>query len=233
MHAGGDAVNRYAPWQRDVSLAVADRRRLAAELLNRAGAFPREGDAVLEVGCGSLGWLGEFMTWGVCETDLHGIERDQERASLAMRRFPAADLRIGDAASMPWTDSTFRLVVVSTVFSSILDSMTRRRMASEIVRVLAPSGALLWYDFAYDNPRNREVKGISRGEVRSLFSTLQGPIHRVTLAPPLARVVAPLSWTLASLLQGIPLLCTHLLAVLLKGPDEGHRHMEPAHRQVV
>jgi hypothetical protein len=45
---------------------------------------------------------------------------------------------------------------------------------------------------------------------------LQGKIRPVTLAPPLARLLAPNSWTLATFLEAIPLLRTHLMAVLIK-----------------
>jgi hypothetical protein len=97
-----------------------------------------------------------------------------------------------------------------------LDHDVRQLLADEIVRVLAPGGALLWYDFAYDNPANANVKGIKRAEVRRLFPSLRGRIKAVTLAPPLARLLAPRAWTLATLLEAIPLLRTHLMGVLIK-----------------
>jgi len=89
-------------------------------------------------------------------------------------------------------------------------------IADEIVRVLAPGGALLWYDFAYNNPRNPNVRGIGRAEIKKLFPELAGKIRTVTLAPPLTRLIAPRWWTLASFLEAIPPLRTHLIAVLIK-----------------
>ena len=89
-------------------------------------------------------------------------------------------------------------------------------IANEIVRVLAPGGALLWYDFAFDNPQNPHVRGISRSEITRRFPQLAGKIKSVTLAPPLARLIVPRSWTLATFLETIPFLRTHLLAVLIK-----------------
>jgi len=129
---------------------------------------------------------------------------------------PLADLRIGDATELPYPSNVFRLVIASTVFTSILDSNVRRLVADEISRVLAKGGALLWYDFAFNNPRNPHVRKVSRKELRSLFPLLTGKIRSVTLAPPLARLIAPWSLTLARLLELIPLLRTHLLAVLVK-----------------
>jgi hypothetical protein len=102
------------------------------------------------------------------------------------------------------------------VLSSILDQKVRRLVASEAVRVIAPGGVLLWYDFAYNNLRNPNVRKVDRSELKRLFPQLAGEIRSVTLAPPLARLVAPRSWLLAALLENVPVLRTHLLAVLKK-----------------
>ncbi len=91
-------------------------------------------------------------------------------------------------------------------------------MAREITRVLTPGGALLWYDFAVNNPRNPNVRKVGREELRALFPELRGRIRSATLAPPLTRMVAPRSWVAATLLEALPPLHTHLLAVLVKKP---------------
>jgi len=79
--------------------------------------------------------------------------------------------------------------------------------------VLGPGGVVLWYDFTL-NPRNRDTRGINRDELRVLFPGLRPRIRRVTLAPPLARLIAPRSWLAAELLERVPVLRTHLLATL-------------------
>jgi trans-aconitate methyltransferase len=135
--------NRYAAWQPDVVLSTRSRKRCAAELLRSMGVFPAAETACLEVGYGSLGWLGLLRDWGIRERCLHGIELDAERAAKARQVLPSADLRIGDACDMPWRDESFRLVIASTVFTSILDDGVRRLLSREIVRVLAPGGALV------------------------------------------------------------------------------------------
>lgn len=209
-------ADTYAPWQPAEVFMRAGRTRLALQMLRQAGAFPQAGDRCLEVGYGSLGWLATLITWGVREADLHGIEIDAYRAKKAQQALPLADLRVGNAATLPWEDDTFRLVVVSVTFTSILDDNVRRLVADEITRVLAPGGAVLWYDFAVNNPANSGVRKVSRRELRALFPRLRGQIRSVTLAPPLARLVAPRSWPLATLLETVPFLRTHLLAVLVK-----------------
>jgi len=206
----------YAPWQPAEQLAREERKRVAARLLRKRGSFPRADHRCLEVGCGTQGWLGELASWGVAQRNLHGIELDATRVEAARTCLPLADIRVGDATNMPWEDACFQLVIASTVFSSILDARVRELLAREIVRVLTSGGVLLWYDFAFNNPRNPHVRRVSRDEIRMLFPDLAGPIQSVTLAPPLARAIAPRSWIVATVLQAMPLLRTHLLAVLEK-----------------
>jgi len=206
----------YAPWEPAPIFMHTGRKRAASLLLLRAGLIPFNDDQCLEIGFGSMGWLPDLIMWGVRETDLHGIELNSERVDLVRQILPQADLRVGDAGSLPWDANMFRLVIASTVFTSILNNAVRRTVAREIVRVLAPGGALLWYDFAVNNPKNPQVRGVGRKELRELFPELRGEIKSVTLAPPLARFFAPRSWTIASLLEAIPVLRTHLLAVMVK-----------------
>lgn len=65
-----------------------------------------------------------------------------------------------------------------------------------------------------DNPRNPNVQRVTRRELATLFPTLHGPVCSVTLAPVLAREVAPRSWAVATLLEAVPFLRTPLVGVL-------------------
>jgi len=211
--------DRYSVWNPSQIFMLEGRRRSAIALLHRMNIFPKAGDACLEVGYGKLGWLAELIGWGLKETDLYGIELDDERAMVAKEALPSADLRVGDASVLPWPDGMFKLVIASTVFTSILDIRMRSDIAKEITRVLKPGGALLWYDFSFNNPRNPNVRGIGSRELRELFPMLHGPIMRVTLAPPLVRAIVPWSWVLAVMLEAIPLLRSHLMGVFVKSAN--------------
>jgi len=209
----------YAPWNPATILAASQRKRLAAMTMKRLGVFPVRGSQCLEVGCGVRGWLGELIDWGVREVDLHGIDLDAARIARGREALPAADLQVGDVTTLPWDDGTFALVVASTLFTSILDPRVRRAAAGEICRVIAPGGCLLWYDFAVNNPRNPDVRRVTRHELRELFPELHGPIRSCTLAPPLARRIVSerrWSWVVAAGLEAVGFLQTHLLAVLVK-----------------
>jgi hypothetical protein len=102
------------------------------------------------------------------------------------------------------------------VFSSLLDPATRAALAAAMWRWLAPGGAVLWYDFTIDNPRNPDVLGVPLAEVRTLFPQARITARRVTLAPPLARAVCRIHPRLYPLCNALPLLRTHVLAWIEK-----------------
>ena len=205
---------RYAPTAPAQLLLRQSRERAVLGLLRSAGMLPLAGRRVLDVGCGAGQWLADFETWGADRELLAGIDLLPERIDGARARLPQADLRRGDASTLPWEPGRFDVVLQSTVFSSILDPGMRAAVAAEMARVLAPSGVLLWNDFFADNPRNRAVRGVRRGELASLFPGFSLRLRRVTLAPPLARIVAPRSLLLATLLEELRVFDTHYVGVL-------------------
>lgn len=182
--------------------------------LERAGALPLAEKRILEVGCGRGQWLGVFEDFGATRGKLAGIDLDAGRVAEAKERYPGADLRSGDATKLPWPDASFDLVFQSTVFTSILDAGVRAAIASEMLRVLAPGGAVLWYDFRYDNPGNAAVRGIGAREIEQLFAGCRVQLESATLAPPIARRLVPLSWLAAAGLERLRVLNTHLFGVI-------------------
>ena len=182
--------------------------------LRVAGLAPLAGRRVLEIGCGTGRWFHLFDQFGAAPDAVAGIELGPGRAAAARAAHPSADVRLGDAAALPWPDGSFDLVFQCTVMTSILDPTVRRRVAAEMLRVLTPDGAILWLDFFYDNPRNAEVRGVRKREIAELFPTCSIVRRRVSLAPPLARRLVPWSWRLARLLETTTLLNTHYAAVI-------------------
>jgi hypothetical protein len=75
---------------------------------------------------------------------------------------------------------------------------------------------VLWYDFAYNNPRNPDVLGVPLREVRVLFSGGRIMARLITLAPPLARLVCPIHPALYSVFGVLPFLRTHWLCWIRK-----------------
>lgn len=209
--------DRYAIWNNASMQMVFSRERQAIKLLHHLKVFPNKDSKCLEVGYGSLGWLGTLIKWGVKEENLYGIELDEKRAAVAKEILPKANLYVGDGCKMPFESDFFDLVIVSTVFTSILEMKVKQALAEEIIRVMKNGGALLYYDFAFNNPSNKNVRGIRKKEIKALFcDLLQGKIKRVTLAPPICRIIAPVSFTMADILEKLPFLRTHYIAVLVK-----------------
>src|SRR5262249_23404663 len=57
-----------------------------------------------------------------------------------------------NAANLQFADESFDLVVLFECLCIMTDNATRTRMASEALRVLKPSGVILFYDFRYRRP---------------------------------------------------------------------------------
>lgn len=191
--------------------------RRCIRVLTRAGRLPLAGQRVADIGCGSGQWLVEFLRWGADCSRLAGIDLSETRIDNARRRLPLARLECGDAANLPWPDGSFDMVTQFTMFTSILSDAVRSRAAGEMMRVLKPGGVILWYDFCFDNPRNPDVRGIGEREVRALFPGCTVRTEKATLAPPLARRLVPVSWPAAILLEVVPLLRTHCVALIQPG----------------
>lgn len=208
--------SRYAPWQPAELFMRQGRERLATQLLREVGVFPERARPYLEIGVGTRGWIPTFLGWGVDSDDLFGIEIDPRRAEIASQAFPGCHIEVGDAQTLRWSSGFFRIVVLSTVLTSILDPETRQAVCWEADRVLHPGGAILIYDFRFNNPSNANVRKLTRRKIRSLFPDYRRVIRSATLAPPVARAVVPKSWTLATCLETLPFLRSHLVAVVVK-----------------
>jgi SAM-dependent methyltransferase len=204
-------------WNRPVNLfRHCQALRSCIRALAREGMFPLDGRSVADIGCGRGQWLAEFLQWGADGCSLCGIDLAEDRIQAARKRVASADLRLGDACRLPWTDAAFDLVTQFTLLTSVLDMGVKRQIASEMLRVLKLDGLILWYDFRCNNPRNPNVRGIDAKEIRSLFPGCVVKLKKLTLAPPVARRVVPLSWIAALVLEAVPLLRTHYLAVIRK-----------------
>lgn len=213
----GRSDTRYS-WFRDAHLfAIQERERKVLATLKRHGLSSLEEKAIVEIGCGTGFWLREFIKWGARPENITGLDLVQDRVNEAQRLCPAAvRIECGHTAGLALPSEGFDLVVQSTVFTSILEPTLKRQVASEMLRILKRDGVILWYDFHVDNPRNPDVRGVKKREIHQLFPGCRIELRRITLAPPLLRVLAPYSWLACYLLGQMPWLCTHYLGVIRK-----------------
>src|SRR4029077_15874475 len=153
-------------------MVLSERRRMVKNLLDRAGCVPLGERRVLEVGCGTGSELAWLLELGASPSRLAGVDLLPDRVAAARLAYPQLDFRQGNAEQLDLSDASIDLVMAFTVFSSILDGSMASNVAAEIQRVIRPGGALLWYDFRYDNPANRNVRGVGARRVRELFPRL-------------------------------------------------------------
>ena len=209
--------SRYSWFNPGHLFLMQERERHVLAWLGRNRCRPIESKKILEIGCGTGYWLREFLKWGARPENLIGVDLLAERLAEARKLCPPrTKLVCGSALTLAFPDSVFDLVLQSTVFTSILDPEARQRVAGEMLRVLRPDGLILWYDFHVNNPLNPDVKGVGKGEILQLFSGYSVLIQRITLAPPIARLLAGRFWLGCSLLEKIPWLCTHYLGAIRK-----------------
>ena len=219
-NAAGAGSDRYSPLQPDVWQTLQERQRALLGLFAQQGVKELGALRLTEVGCGSGGNLLELLRLGFAPERLQGIELLPERCAQARHALPSAiTIWQGDAADRaqaPVQAGSQDLVLQSTVFSSLLDDAFQQHLAHAMWRWLRPGGAVLWYDFTFDNPRNPDVRGVTLARVRALFPASRISHRRVTLAPPLARAVCRLHPSLYSAFNLLPLLRTHRLAWIEK-----------------
>jgi len=209
--------DRYSVFNPGNTLDSQELEREILALLNRENFNPSGENLILDVGCGTGGWIREFIKWGASPDHLVGIDLLPERIEKARKLCPQdVKLECGNAARLSFPNDSFDVVLQSTVFTSILDRSLQHAVAAEMLRVLKPNGFIIWYDFHWNNPRNADVRGIRGHEIRELFSGCQVRLHRVTLAPPIGRVVGRYSSLVYILLSRTKILCTHYLALIRK-----------------
>ncbi len=103
-----------------------------------------KGKDVLEVGCGAGGGA-HFMMREYQPRSLAGVDLVEANiaAAQAQEELPGLTFRLGDAAALPFPDSSFD-VVVNIESSHCYPSM--QRFLSEVKRVLRPGGLFLFAD---------------------------------------------------------------------------------------
>jgi hypothetical protein len=159
--------------------------------------------------------LRDLVRLGAAPSCMTGVDLLPERIARARELTPGARFEVADAQALPFPDQEFGLVLGFTLLSSVIDPGARARVASEMSRVCSRDGAIVLYDF-WVNPLNRDARPVRRREVSRLFPGWRADFRAVTLAPPLTRLLAPLpgGWLACTLLEVLPFLRTHYLAVL-------------------
>jgi ubiquinone/menaquinone biosynthesis C-methylase UbiE len=203
-----------ARWSPRNLLAVYYRHQVERALiaaLNEARIELR-GRTILDVGCGGGPHLRFFAELGAERPLLHGIDLVPDRIERGREMAPDIDLRVGDAAQLPFPDRSFDLVSQFTALCNLTDSETLRQAAAEMRRVLRPGGAIVSFDVARA-AAGAPYRAITLTDLQELFPDLtpvvvQPLFHRGT------ELVAGRVPELCGLLELLPLPKLNLLAIL-------------------
>lgn len=213
-HAGDRYRKRWAPGPGQ-RLMLDGRWAATAALLAR---FPidRARARVLDVGSSAGYEVPRFVDLGFRPESIVCLDLLRQSAAGGRRAHPTVSFVAADGAGLPFRDDQFDLVNQSVVASSAVDVAIRARIAEEMLRVATPGGLVLWYDVRYPSPLNPAIRPIPRRHLRRWFAGCRGEIASITLLPPLARLLAPYSVPLCRILERIPVLRSHYLAVFVK-----------------
>ncbi|MES2757185.1 MAG: class I SAM-dependent methyltransferase [Pseudomonadota bacterium] len=199
----GAAMTQYAWHRPEILQQLAARARTLAPLLAGALGTDLSTARMLDVGCGTGAFLRQLIAWGADPAKLIGTEFLADRLEHA-RRHTAAGVHWHLGGLDCAASGSLDLAAAETVFSSILDADLRRALAADMWRAVKPGGWCMVFDFRYDNPRNPNVRKVTRREMRQYWPGQQTHYRTLLLAPPIARRLAR-----------APYLATELLAALL------------------
>lgn len=209
--------DRYSILRPDVYLIEQEKERNLIKWINNNNIFPLENRKLLEIGCGNGNNILTFLKLGFRPENIYANELLEERYLMAKKKLPQeTHLIMGDALDIDLPNNHFDIVFQSMVFSSILDYDFRRYLAKKIYDMTKPGGGILWYDFIYNNPRNPDVRGVKFNEIKELFTGTRIVKKKITLAPPVSRIVTRIHPNLYYLFNSIYFLRTHLLVWIKK-----------------
>ncbi|MBN2042096.1 MAG: class I SAM-dependent methyltransferase [Spirochaetes bacterium] len=167
--------------------------------------------SIIEIGAGNGNNLFFFLKNGILSKNIYANELLEDRLKLLRKSFSCINIFPGNALNLKFKNK-FDIVFQSTVFTSVLDSDFKKKLAEKMWEMKNKNGIILWYDFIYDNPFNKDVKGITKNEIKDLFPMASKVIfYKTTLAPPFGKRIKKL-YNLFNFL--LPFLRTHVIAVI-------------------
>ena len=83
---------------------------------------------------------------GFNSENIYANEINPRRIKLLRERHPDINIIEGDAVELHF-NSSFDIVMQSTVFTSVLDQEKRIKLAKKMFSMLRAGGIILWYDF--------------------------------------------------------------------------------------
>ncbi len=108
--------------------------------LNTLGEYVKEGDKVLDLGCGNGRMLELFKEKSVYYA---GVDNSEKLIDIAREKYPGVDFRVADALKLPFPDNYFDEIISIAVLHHIPSADFRKHFVEEAKRVLKPGGLLI------------------------------------------------------------------------------------------
>ncbi len=167
---------------------------------------------MIEIGAGNGINIEYFKRIGIKPQNIWANELLDARVEALQKEHGDINILPGDALDI-LIDQKFDIVFQSMVFSSILDPVFRKLLAEKMLSLLNEDGMIIWYDFIYNNPRNKDVRRVNLKEIQSLFHNTDLSYKKVTLFPLIARRIGRFYRLFNTV---FPFLRTHMVAIIRK-----------------
>jgi len=171
---------------------------------------------ILDLGSGTRGDSPRFGDLGVRVSMIVEFDLNPTYVRQMLEAHPSITGVAGDAVTLPFRDNSFEIVYQSTMLSSLLDPGIRRAVLEEVARVLMPGGVFISYDVRYRNPWNPNTRPLRSRDLKEAFAGWSVTFASMTGIPQILRLLAPVSIGACRVIEGIPPLRTHLLAIARK-----------------
>jgi len=110
----------------------------------------KEGEKILDLGCGNGRWYKIFKEKKV---DYFGLDNSEKLIEIAKENFPEAKFFVGDALNLPFPDNFFDRVYAIAILHHIPSENLRLEVLKETKRVLKPGKILILTCWKIHQPR--------------------------------------------------------------------------------
>src|SRR3989344_2355970 len=137
--------------------------------------YAEPNDKVLDLGCGNGRLLDLLRDKKI---NYIGVDNSAALITLAQKRYPAADFRIGDALKISFASNYFDKIYSVAVLHHIPSEELRLEFLEEVKRVLRPGGLLIltvwnlwqWRSFKYNLKYiTLKILGLSKLDFKDIF----------------------------------------------------------------
>lgn len=116
------------------------KRAFLSEDIKKLGDLAKEGEKILDLGCGN-GRL--FSVFQGKRVSYFGVDFSERLIQIAQKKFPEGKFIVADAFNLPFENDFFDKVYSLAVFHHIPSKELRIKFLEEIFRILKPRGLLI------------------------------------------------------------------------------------------